>query len=117
MFQDRFQSVHDLWGVVLRAIRSVISVAIGAVEIHLQTVGGLPGLHNGVGRRPQVDPVAGLVALEIHKRLPSGGYVNVIRKGGDRERRAEQKHGTERHGETSGPFHFGNGHCSSLVWF
>lgn len=117
MLQDRFQPVHDLGRVVLRAVRGVISVAIGTVQIHLQAVSRLSGLHDGVWRRPQVDPVAGLVALKIHERLPGGGYVNVIRKGGDRERRAKQKHGSERHGKPSGPFHFGNGHCSSLIWF
>ena len=67
MLQDRFQPAHDLGRVVLGAVCGVISVAIGTVQIHLQAVGRLPGLHDGVGRRPQVDPVAGLVALEIHE--------------------------------------------------
>ena len=108
MCQNCFQAVQDRRVIILGAVRRVIAVAVGAVHAHLQTVGGLSGLHDRVRRRTEIAPNAIVVFLKIHDFLISGGNMNVIGKSGRHHNGAENKDGAEQHTQPPAP----QGFCS-----
>ena len=84
MREDRFQSIQNCRAVILRTVRRVKPVTVGAFQTHLQIVGRLAGFHGRVRRHAKIAPNAVIILFKVHERLVGGEDMHIVGKGADR---------------------------------